>query len=202
MCNLYRMTSPVEAVAQLFRRPISSGANFATEMYPGYSGLAVTADAIRAMTWGFPLTLKGKSGQLLKPKPVNNAREDKLSTAFWRDSFAHRRCLIPLNAWAEAEGEKGRMTRTWYSLHEHDFFAVAGVWRPTSEWGDAYAMVMVDGCEQMSDVHDRMPTILPQENWAQWMAGSPEEAFKLCQVHREPLSIDRTAEAWFKPKAG
>ena len=30
------------------------------------------------MTWGFPLVLKGKNGQPLKPKPVNNARTDKL----------------------------------------------------------------------------------------------------------------------------
>jgi hypothetical protein len=67
------------------------------------------------MTWGFPLLLKGKSGQPLKPKPVNNAREDKLGTAFWRASFERRRCLIPVTAWAEAEGAKGAMTRTWYS---------------------------------------------------------------------------------------
>jgi putative SOS response-associated peptidase YedK len=31
--------------------------------------------------------------------------------------IAERRCLIPVTAWAEAEGEKGSMTRTWYSLH-------------------------------------------------------------------------------------
>jgi hypothetical protein len=30
------------------------------------------------MVWGFPLVLKGKGGQALKPKPVNNARVDKL----------------------------------------------------------------------------------------------------------------------------
>ena len=60
------------------------------------------------MTWGFPLVLTGKQGQKLKPKPVNNARTDKLQTAFWCDSFARRRCLIPVSEWAEAEGQKGR----------------------------------------------------------------------------------------------
>ncbi|MES2493786.1 MAG: SOS response-associated peptidase family protein [Pseudomonadota bacterium] len=89
------------------------------------------------MTWGFPLALKGKQGRPLKPKPVTNAREDKLHTAFWSDSFEHRRCLIPVTAWAEAEGEKGRMTRTWHSLPGNTPFAVAGVWRPTAEWADA-----------------------------------------------------------------
>ena len=81
-----------------------------------YPGLVVAESEVRVMTWGFPLVLKGKSGKPLKPKPVNNAREDKLGTAFWRASFERRRCLIPATAWAEAEGAKGAMTRTWYSL--------------------------------------------------------------------------------------
>jgi putative SOS response-associated peptidase YedK len=116
--------------------------------------------------------LKGKSGQPLKPKPVNNAREDKLGTAFWRASFEHRRCLIPVTAWAEAEGAKGAMTRTWYSLAGDEVFAAAGVWRPTEEWGQAYSMVMVDGCPQMADVHDRMPVVLARTDWEQWLAGT------------------------------
>jgi putative SOS response-associated peptidase YedK len=116
-----------------------AGANFGEEVYPGYPGVVVTEGRARTMTWGFPLAMKSKkTGLPLKPKPVNNAREDKLATPFWRDSFAKRRCLIPVTAWAEAEGEKGRMTRTWHALPDHDLFAVAGVWRPTAEWGDAY----------------------------------------------------------------
>lgn len=43
---------------------------------------------MRTMTWGFPLSLTGKSGQKLKPKPVNNARADKLDSFMWRYSFA------------------------------------------------------------------------------------------------------------------
>jgi hypothetical protein len=43
------------------------------------------------MAWGFPLALKSKkTGQPLKPKPVNNAREDKFGTASLRDGFARR----------------------------------------------------------------------------------------------------------------
>jgi putative SOS response-associated peptidase YedK len=60
------------------------------------------------MNWGFPLIMTGRNGQKLKPKPVTNARDDKLSTAFWRASFESRRCLIPVSAWAEPEGEAAR----------------------------------------------------------------------------------------------
>ncbi|MAC57863.1 MAG: hypothetical protein CMH85_06235 [Novosphingobium sp.] len=197
MCNLYRMTAPREAVAHMFGAASDQGANYAEEVYPGDSGLVVAEGRARAMTWGVPLVLKSKkTGQPLKPKPVNNTREDKLHTGFWRNSFASRRCLIPVTAWAEAEGAEGRMTRTWYSLPGQELFAVAGIWRPTDEWGDAYSMIMVDGCEQMSDVHDRMPTILEREDWSGWTSGSPEEAFGLCRVWEGVLSVERTAQSW------
>ena len=84
MCNLYRMTKGPAEIARLFGARAGEGANFAAEVYPGYPGLVVAESEVRVMTWGFPLVLKGKSGKPLKPKPVNNAREDKLGTAFWR----------------------------------------------------------------------------------------------------------------------
>jgi len=196
MCNLYRMTKGVDEVARLFEVIPQPGANFGAEVYPGYAGLVVAQGRARTMTWGFPLVLKGRQGQPLKPKPVTNAREDKLHTAFWRDSFAQRRCLIPVSAWAEAEGEKDRMTRTWYTLPGDEPFAVAGLWRPTAEWGDAYTMVMVDACNQMVEVHDRMPVILAREDWATWTRGPPNAAFALAQKCDLELLAERTGERW------
>ena len=208
MCNLYRMTSPAEAVAKLFSAVPSAGANFAAEIYPKYTGLVVAEGAVRAMTWGFPRhAVSKKTGKALKPTATNNARDDKLrGNPMWRDSFRDRRCLIPVTAWAEAEGPEGRMTRTWYSLPGEDIFAVAGIWRPSDEWGDVYSMVMVPGSEQMSDVHDRMPTILTRGNWARWTDGEPDEAFSLLKTWDHALVVDRTDEPWFKrtsaPPAG
>lgn len=196
MCNLYRMTRTVDEIAGLFDAIPDRGANFGEEVYPGYPGLVVAAGRARAMTWGFPLVLKGKQGQPLKPKPVNNAREDKLTTGFWKASFEARRCLIPVSAWAEAEGEKGRMTRTWYALPGGEPFAVAGLWRPTAEWGDAYSMVMVDGSPEMADVHDRMPLILERKDWDRWTNAEASDAVALCHTWPGPIAADRTGERW------
>lgn len=196
MCNLYRMTRGVDEIAQLFDALPERGANFAEEVYPGYPGLVVDGGRARAMSWGFPLALRGRQGQNLKPKPVTNAREDKLASSFWRNSFEARRCLVPVSAWAEAEGTKGRMTRTWYSLPGGEAFAVAGLWRPTQEWGDAYTLVMVDGHWQMAEVHDRMPLILAKEDWDVWTSGEPEAALELCRIWQGDLQVDRTIERW------
>jgi len=196
MCNLYRMTRTTDEIAALFDAIPDTGANYGEEVYPGYPGLVVAQGRARAMTWGFPLVLKGRQGQPLKPKPVTNAREDKLTTPFWRASFEARRCLIPVSAWAEAEGEKGRMTRTWYGLPGGEPFAVAGLWRATAEWGDAYSMVMVDGSPLMAEVHDRMPLILTGAERERWIDGSPQDALALCRTWAGPLDVDRTPERW------
>jgi putative SOS response-associated peptidase YedK len=213
MCNLYRLARAPEEVARMFAARVVQGANLPGEVYPGYPGLVVargedSALAAGPMTWGFPLALKGKGGRALRPKAVTNAREDKLATAFWRDSYARRRCLIPLTAWAEAEGEKGRMTRTWYSVPPGSeaaaggedegppVFAVAGLWRSTAEWGRAYAMVMADGCTQMAEVHDRMPVILGRSEWPAWLESDPDEALALCRTWGGDLTVERTREKW------
>ncbi len=196
MCNLYRMTKGTQEVARLFAAEPDLTANYAAEVYPGYPGLVVAQGRARAMTWGYPLVLKGKQGQLLKPKPVTNAREDKLTTAFWRDSFAQRRCLVPVSHWAEAEGPKGRMTRTWYGLPGEDVFAVAGLWRASTEWGDVYTIVMVDGHPQMADVHDRMPLVLSGAAQRQWIEGSSGDALALCRTWEDPLTVERTEQRW------
>ncbi len=197
MCNLYRMTKNADEVARWFGAINEAvGANYGEELYPGYPGLVVAEGRVRQMNWGFPVVLKGKQGQPLKPKAVTNARDDKLLTAFWRDSFVKRRCLIPLTAWAEAEGAKGRMTRTWYALQGEELFAAAGVWRPTAEWGNAYSMVMADACAQMIDVHDRMPVLLTRDEWEPWLGGTIDDALGLVRTCDLELALDRTTERW------
>lgn len=196
MCNLYRMTKGTAEVAKLFEVEPDLAANYGAEVYPGYPGLVVAEGRARAMNWGFPLVLKGKQGQPLKPKPVTNAREDKLDTAFWRDSFMRRRCLIPVSQWAEPRGASGRMVRSWYGLPDEEVFAVAGLWRDSAEWGAVYTMVMTEACAQMDEVHDRMPVILRGADWATWTGGGFEDAFALCQTWPGPLTTEHTNLRW------
>ena len=197
MCNLYRMTKNKDEVAQWFDAIDElGGANFGAEVFPGYPGAVVAEGRLAQMTWGFPLVLKGKNGQPLKPRPVNNARTDKLDSFFWRYSFEERRCLIPVTAWAEAEGPKGGKTRTWLSRPDAELFAVAGVWRDSEEWGRCYSMVMTDACGAAAKCHTRMPVLLREADRRLWTQGSPEEAFALCRPWEGDLVLDRTAEPW------
>jgi putative SOS response-associated peptidase YedK len=201
MCNLYRMRTARDEAARWFGSSSVHAGNAASEVYPGYPGLVFARGELRSMVWGFPLALKGKSGQPLRPKPVNNTRADKFDSFMWRYSFAERRCLIPVTEFAEAEGEKGAKTRTWFSLPEEPLFAVAGIWRDTEEWGPAYSMVMTEACIHVADVHDRMPVILRRQDWADWLDGAPDAAGLLCRPYPNLMAKERTSDPWVRRSA-
>lgn len=201
MCNLYRMSNSQDEVVEFFRgivnKPALPASGNAPEMiYPGYPGLVLTGDALVRMVWGFPLQKIGAKGQPLKPKPVNNARSDKLYTPFWSASFRDRRCLVPVSAFAEAEGAKGAMTRTWFTLPDSELMAIAGLWSHTAQWNAAFAIVMTQANQTIAPFHNRMPVILPRESWPIWLGGDSASALALCQPFAQEITVTRTDIAW------
>lgn len=192
------MTKASAEVARLFGADdAAAGANHAELIFPGYPGLVVAQGEVRQMNWGFPLKqVSKKTGKPIKPKAVTNTRDDRLHTGFWRDSFVHRRCLIPVSAFAEAEGDYGSMTRTWLSVPGEELFAIAGIWRPSEEWGAVYSMVTCPPAEQTAEIHDRMPVVLNPADHARWTDSTPEQALALCRPFAGQMTVERTAVPW------
>jgi putative SOS response-associated peptidase YedK len=204
MCNLYRQRSANAEIASTFGAKVPHGLNVTEEVYPTYPGMVIRQiDGERAaqqMTWGFPLRLKSMKPES-KPKPVNNARDDKLMTPFWKRWFVgtEYRCLIPFTAFAEAEGPKGKMTRTWISVKDQPMAAWAGLWRPSDEWGDVYTGVMVDATKELWDIHDRMPVILQPDDHEAWLNAPAEDALKLLRKYpADRLEVERTDVRWIR----
>ncbi|WP_115367317.1 SOS response-associated peptidase family protein [Alteripontixanthobacter maritimus] len=198
MCNLYRMSSSYTELARLFAVPAPETSNAGKLIYPGLPGIVLANGALRSMTWGFPLSRRGKSGQALKPKPVNNTRTDKLDSRFWNANFRDRRALIPVTAFAEAEGPRGTMTRTWFADPTDEMLTCAGIWRDSAEWGPVYSMLMTDANSQVKPVHDRMPVIIAAADRATYVNGAEDDAHKLCEPYATELAIDRTNDPWVR----
>lgn len=206
MCNLYAVRKSAAEVAAHFRVTLPAAQfNAPEEVYPGYPGMVVReaegSRLLQSMAWGWPLRLKGMKRES-KPKPVNNIAD--LRKPMWV-GFARKpkwRCLIPLTRFAEAEGVKGSKTRTWFSLHDRPIFAWAGLWRDSAEWGPVYSGVMTDCNEAIRPVHDRMPVLLHEDEYEQWLHGDFEEivGFQERCFPDELIAMERTAEPWNKPR--
>lgn len=209
MCNLYTTKASAAEIASAFGARMTINFNAGEgEVYPGGIGMVVREDAgervLQSMTWGFPLAQKSKkTGQPIKPKPVNNIRE--LSSFMWRyvAPRPENRCLIPLTGFCEAEGEKGVMTRTWFGVHDRPIFAWAGMWKNSDEWGPVYSGLMTDCNEAVRPVHDRMPVLLHEGDFDRWLRGSLEDvmAFQDRCFPDEMIRMERTVEPWFKRKS-
>lgn len=157
---------------------------------------------LERMIWGFPVTLKGRNGQPLAPKPVNNARFDKLG-AFWNRWAINpeHRCLIPTARFAEAIGPKGKMTEAWLSVPDQPVFAWAGLWS-NEEWGASYTGVMTDNCPEFADIHDRSPVILDPKDWHPWLTAPLADLYQFDRPYpAEKMAVERTEIPWVKRKS-
>jgi len=207
MCNRYQ-PGERKRIIDFFDAPLLREVNPGPAIvHPREPGWVVRRDQARGglaldqMTWGFPVYVNGrtgKRGQPLKPKPVNNARFDKLRS-FWSRwaSMPRRRCLIPATRYAEAVGEPGRMTTTWLSLRSEPVFAWAGLWGVSDEWGPVYTAVMTSCAAELADIHDRSPVILARADWQAWLhAPLPELACFDRPWPAADVSVVSTAVLW------
>ena len=167
-------------------------------IYPGYESPVVRLDddgnrELVMGKWGFIYRPKSKkTGKLLAPKPVNNARDDKLGQRFWNASFRERRCLVPASSFCEAKG-RAPATYFWFGLDgegdERPPFAFAGFWRSwKGEWrstefdGFTHTVVTSTPNELVKPVHpSRMVVILAPEDYETWLHGSEDDAMALCR---------------------
>lgn len=202
MCNRYmpgdrhRVEDHFSARAQ---REFNAGPAIVHPREPGWVVRLVAGERVlEQMTWGFPVYLRGKAGQPLKARPVNNARFDKLG-GYWKRWAADpaSRCLIPAAAYAEAVGPAGAMTTTWLSVKDAPVFAWAGLWRPSDEWGACYTGVMTDNAPGLEAIHDRSPVILGPEDWETWLHAPLEDLRRFdrpCPAER--ITVTPTDVLW------
>ena len=111
--------------------------------------------------------------------------------------------MIPVTQFAEAEGEKGHKTRTWFGVKDQPIFGWAGLWRISDEWGPVYSGVMTDCNEAIRPVHDRMPVLLMPDEYDQWLQGDFDDAlaFQNRCFPDDLITMERTDEPWVKRKA-
>jgi putative SOS response-associated peptidase YedK len=201
MCNLYTVRKSMAEVAAHFGVAIPVQSNAPEDIYPGRPGVVVREvegqRVMSSMVWGFPLRLKTMASTS-KPKPVNNIADMRKGMWIALAKKPQWRCLIPVTAFAEAEGEKGRKTRTWFNVKEAPVFAWAGLWRESAEWGPVYSGVMTDCNEAIRPIHDRMPVLLMPGEYDRWLNGSFDDALAFQErcFPDDLIEMNRTTESW------
>jgi len=79
-----------------------------------------------------------------------------------------------VNAFFEWSGEKGHRLKWRISLREEPLFALAGLWelwqdRESGEAVTSYTIVTCAANAAIAPLHDRMPVILREDDYARWL---------------------------------
>jgi putative SOS response-associated peptidase YedK len=107
-----------------------------------------------------------------------NARCETIDTApSFEKAFRRRRCLIPADGfyeWRQIGGPGGAKVPFAIGMKDDSPFVFAGLWEgwrdpSTGEWLRTCTIITGDPNELVSQVHTRMPVILPVEHHRVWL---------------------------------
>ena len=135
------------------------------------------ARAARMMRWG--LTPSRSRNSRSAPRLLFNARSETIDQRpIFRNAFATRRCLVPANGFYEWKAGTGRTkTPQWVSHQDGDPVAFAGIWygahSPDDNLGTC-VVVTTAANALLAPIHDRMPVILPPEQFDIWLSDRAE----------------------------
>lgn len=171
MCGRFTLRSPerikLAGAGQLELDDILPRFNIA----PGQNVLAILnlehQALARLLLWGLvPSWSK-------EPKGFINARAETLERKpSFSESFERRRCLIPADGFYEWKRTGRARQAFFFQMKDEAPFAFAGVW---DEWKkddaaiSSCAIVTTGANELLEPIHDRMPVILPEEDYQLWL---------------------------------
>lgn len=113
-----------------------------------------------------------------------NARAETVATKnAFRTPFRRQRCIIPADGFYEWTKEPGQAKKQPWFIHRPDGepFAFAGLWEtwrgPDKDQEPMRSCTIITGeaNEAMSEIHDRMPVILPPSAWDTWLDPAVED---------------------------
>lgn len=140
------------------------------------------------MRWGLvPRWAKDPSigGRLI------NARADTAAERpAFRNAFSRHRCLLPADGFYEWRHDPDGKQPMHVARRDGHPFGMAGLYErwlsPDGEVLDTCAILTTDANRHLRAVHDRMPVIIPPEDYERWLDPANPDAASLCR----PLSED------------
>ncbi|MCX6138999.1 MAG: SOS response-associated peptidase [Ignavibacteriales bacterium] len=139
--------------------------------------------AIRDATW-WMIPHWSKSGKPDMKFASFNARAETITTSkLFAPYFKDHRCLIPADGFYEWKRDAGTKTPMFIHRRDEAIFMMAGVysiWK--SETGDerpSFSIITTDANEVMRGIHHRMPVILSEPEFDQWLDRSNNDVDSL-----------------------
>lgn len=123
-----------------------------------------------------------------------NARDDRIATApSFREPFKKRRCIVPASGWYEWKKVNTKTKKPYHFQPRSEPWAFAGVYDVWSGDGLAsitsFSIVTTRAAPATAAYHDRMPVILGEDQFEDWMRLPAEAAVDLMKPYGGAIDI-------------
>lgn len=188
MCGRFVSSTPPDELARYFDAEQVSERLTEKALDPSYN-VAPTNDVyvvvetggvrrLDAFHWGLvPFWAKDMA---IGNKMINARAESIAEKNAYKHAFKKRRCIIPADGFFEWKKVPGQKAKQPYYIHRGDgeplaFAGLWELWRPPERKDDDDAIlrscviITGDPNEKISEIHDRMPVMLPPSAWEAWL---------------------------------
>jgi putative SOS response-associated peptidase YedK len=201
MCGRFTLRTPARDLVEIFELLREPELTPRYNIAPTQNVAVIRQDGksreLSLMRWGLvPSWSKDpKAGP-----PLINARSETIATKpSFRTAFKRRRCLIPADGFYEWQKQSDSKTKIphYIRMAKDRAFAFAGLWE-TWHGGngselESCTIVTTEANDLMRPLHDRMPVVLPEENFAQWLDPKNENVPELEALLRPYAPSEMTA---------
>jgi putative SOS response-associated peptidase YedK len=114
---------------------------------------------------------------------INAKAEGIDSKAAFREAFARRRCLVPVDNFYEWKKTAAGKQPYAIALASRRIMALAGLWEtwrsPAGERVLSFTIVTCPPNALCAELHNRMPVVLPPQAWPTWLGEEPADVPQL-----------------------
>lgn len=141
------------------------------------------ARAVRMLRWG--LVPSWAKDEAMGNRLINARSETAAQKPSFRAAFARRRCLVPAQAFYEWQRTATGRQPYAFVPRDAELLAMAGLWEhwtaPDGRDLRTFAVLTCEANGLMRPIHDRMPVVLPPDQWDRWLrAEAPEGLLVPC----------------------
>jgi len=143
---------------------------------PVYAVVQRETRQLRVLRWG--LVPSWAKDPKVASRYINARMETVAEKPAFRAAYAKRRCLLPADGYYEWKQEG--TAKQPYFLHAQDGspLAMAGLyehWKaPDGSWLSTCTVITTDAPDELGEIHDRTPLLVPREQWSLWLDPSVE----------------------------
>jgi len=144
---------------------------------------------VKPMRWG--LIPSWAKDEKFCSKMINARIETLTKKPSYRNLLAKNRCIVIADGYYEWENDGGKKTPYYLKHSEDKLLMMAGlydVWKNSSgQLVPTYSIITKDAQYNLSNIHHRMPVILPQEHLDEWLKTDNNPTENAMQIAKEAM---------------